>query len=258
MLHTPGFVEVDNLQMWDMFISVGNGFEMWSHLNNFPLPSCNPSSDLRLVVELQAASGPAPGPSHIVNPSHRLTTRAWTKLDLFTENLLLFSGYWKVPLRMPPINPQLSNHDINSVPQVISNYVWLPCFYTMSRMLQKCIFNPHTNIEKNSPFFFNMRGPHGPQKLLCIIWKLCTAWICVGLLYFREHPNNLYWLAQVQIPFHNGRIVIDVCCIYIMGIICVQQLTGVMSLGSHDWYLLGNRYPWMIVFLYILEYIILE
>ena len=82
------------------------------------LPSCNPSSDLRLVIEVQAASGPS-GPSNIVNPNHRLTTRAWTKLDLFAENLLLLSGYWKVPLRMPPINPQLSNHDMNSLPQVI-------------------------------------------------------------------------------------------------------------------------------------------
>ena len=59
----------------------------------------------------------------------------------------------------------------------------------------------------------------------------------------REHPNNLYLLAQVQIPFHYGRAVIEVCCIYNTGIICAQQYTREVTLSYHDLYILGNRYP---------------
>ena len=57
--------------------------------------SCNTSPDLKLVVEIQAAGnaynslGPGSG------PSQRLVTTAWAKLNLFTPQQQLLSGYWK-------------------------------------------------------------------------------------------------------------------------------------------------------------------
>ncbi len=35
--------------------------------------------------------------------------------------------------------------------------------------------------------FLNMRGLHRPRKPTCIILKLYTAWVCLGLLYFRDN-----------------------------------------------------------------------
>ena len=54
------------------------------------------------------------------------------------------------------------------------------------------LFNPHTNIiiEKKLAFL-NMRGPNGPQKLLCIIWKPCTAIpaACAAIKSFAGSPH---------------------------------------------------------------------
>ena len=71
-------------------------------------------------MEIQAAGnaynslGPGSG------PSQRLVTTAWAKLNLFTPQQQLLSGYWKVPLRLPPMN--LHNDEIHySLPRVNRN-----------------------------------------------------------------------------------------------------------------------------------------
>ncbi len=46
--------------------------------------------------------------------------------------------------------------------------------------------NHHTNIERNLHFWI-CGVDADPRKLICTIWNLCIGWVCLGLLYFREH-----------------------------------------------------------------------
>ncbi|CAH1775471.1 unnamed protein product [Owenia fusiformis] len=72
-----------------------------------PVPSCSPSQTLSMVIELQASN----------SESNRLTTRAWTKMDLFDEYNRVISGRWKLPLRANPIKPTLPTSQLNTLAQ---------------------------------------------------------------------------------------------------------------------------------------------
>ncbi|ELU18096.1 hypothetical protein CAPTEDRAFT_37572, partial [Capitella teleta] len=71
-----------------------------------PVPRCPPQQDLNLVVELQTSG-----------PGGRLSTRAWGILPLFDPMSRLISGRWRVLLKMPPIRPNISQHELHALPQ---------------------------------------------------------------------------------------------------------------------------------------------
>ncbi|XP_022783161.1 coiled-coil domain-containing protein 17-like [Stylophora pistillata] len=77
-----------------------------------PFPRCMPDQNLGLVVELQANS---PEDS---NDPNELFSKGWTRIDLFDMSNRLFSGRWKIPIRIPPIKAFLSTHELNMIPQV--------------------------------------------------------------------------------------------------------------------------------------------
>ena len=87
---------------------------------------CPAQRDLGLVIELQTSSVQMPHPAAGMNPyfpppppaQARMTTKAWTKIQLFDGNNRLISGRWRLPLRITPIKPHLPPHEINGQPQV--------------------------------------------------------------------------------------------------------------------------------------------
>ncbi len=94
---------------------------------------------------------------------------------------------------------------------------WKPCRNVTSQPSPRCVtfstlckikctkrfpINPHTNIEKNLSFLI-CGFPANPKKVIGMIKKLCRTGAQLGLLLFKEHPNNLHWQAQAEIPFHH-------------------------------------------------------
>ena len=91
---------------------------------NCLLTSCASIRDLTVIIELQTATSSTGGHA----PARgRMTSRAWTKLDLFDLHGQLISGRWRTSLRMTPVKPNLSTSDLKSVTQVGED---LPCSLT--------------------------------------------------------------------------------------------------------------------------------
>ena len=71
--------------------------------------------DISVIIELQTATSSSGG------KSSRLTSKAWTKLDLFDLHGRLLSGRWRTVLRLTPINPRLATQDLDTVAQVTAS-----------------------------------------------------------------------------------------------------------------------------------------
>ena len=69
---------------------------------------CAPDPGLALVVEMQIAEG----------PHSRLATAAWSKVDLFDDSGQLYAGRYRLPLRVPPVQPEMGTADVTSLAQV--------------------------------------------------------------------------------------------------------------------------------------------
>ncbi|KAA0712953.1 Coiled-coil domain-containing protein 17 [Triplophysa tibetana] len=79
-----------------------------------PVPRIQPSSNLSLVVEIQASEG-------LDLYSHKnggLVTRGWAKLELFDQHNQVYSGHWRLPFRSLPVKVSLSPAQLNFVPQI--------------------------------------------------------------------------------------------------------------------------------------------
>ncbi|XP_053326312.1 coiled-coil domain-containing protein 17 [Spea bombifrons] len=103
--------------------------EMWQHPHHLantsrgntallsakqPIPRVRPGSSIALVVELQASGGFNAYGQEVPH----MSSRGWTKLDLFDQHNQVLSGRWKLPVRALPLRPGLSTGQLNTVPQV--------------------------------------------------------------------------------------------------------------------------------------------
>ncbi|KAM6457018.1 coiled-coil domain-containing protein 17 [Liasis olivaceus] len=79
-----------------------------------PVPRILPSTSISLVAELQASGGFNVYGQEIQN----LTSRGWAKINIFDHLHQVMSGHWKVPIRVLPIKPSLTEEQMNGVPQV--------------------------------------------------------------------------------------------------------------------------------------------
>ncbi|XP_025030634.1 coiled-coil domain-containing protein 17 [Python bivittatus] len=79
-----------------------------------PVPRILPSTSISLVAELQASGGFNVYRQEIQN----LTSRGWAKINIFDHLHQVMSGHWKVPIRVLPIKPSLTEEQMNGVPQV--------------------------------------------------------------------------------------------------------------------------------------------
>ncbi|XP_063153879.1 coiled-coil domain-containing protein 17 [Candoia aspera] len=79
-----------------------------------PVPRILPSTSISLVVELQASGGFDVYGQEIQN----LTSRGWAKINIFDHLHQVMCGHWKVPIRVLPVKPSLTEEQLNGVPQV--------------------------------------------------------------------------------------------------------------------------------------------
>nr|XP_033771786.1 coiled-coil domain-containing protein 17 isoform X2 [Geotrypetes seraphini] len=79
-----------------------------------PVPRVRPVPSLALVVELQASGGFDTCGQEV----QCLSSRGWTKIDLFDQHNQVLSGHWKVPIRALPVRTGLTMGELNMVPQV--------------------------------------------------------------------------------------------------------------------------------------------
>ena len=75
------------------------------------------------MIELQAGSGGGGGGGGYPGYQQQsvqvpMATRAWCKVDLFDNQGRLISGRFRIPLRLPPLRPNLSTVELNALPQV--------------------------------------------------------------------------------------------------------------------------------------------
>ncbi|KAI7807485.1 putative coiled-coil domain-containing protein 17 [Triplophysa rosa] len=73
-----------------------------------------PSSNLSLVVEIQASEGL----DLYGHENGGLVTRGWAKLELFDQHNQVYSGHWRLPFRSLPVQVSLSPAQLNFVPQI--------------------------------------------------------------------------------------------------------------------------------------------
>lgn len=76
-----------------------------------------PSTSISLVAELQASGGFDVYGQEIQN----LAPRGWAKINIFDHLHQVMSGHWKVPIRLLPVKPSLTEEQLNGVPQVRRN-----------------------------------------------------------------------------------------------------------------------------------------
>ncbi|KAL7985154.1 hypothetical protein Chor_003724 [Crotalus horridus] len=81
-----------------------------------PVPRILPSTSISLVAELQASGGFDVYGQEIQN----LTPRGWAKINIFDHLHQVMSGHWKVPIRLLPVKPSLTEEQLNGVPQTDS------------------------------------------------------------------------------------------------------------------------------------------
>ncbi|XP_070795714.1 coiled-coil domain-containing protein 17 [Pituophis catenifer annectens] len=79
-----------------------------------PVPRILPSTSISLVAELQASGGFDVYGQEIQN----LSPRGWAKTNIFDHLHQVMSGHWKVPIRVLPVKPGLTEEQLNGVPQV--------------------------------------------------------------------------------------------------------------------------------------------
>uniref|UniRef100_A0A8C5RZS7 Coiled-coil domain-containing protein 17 n=1 Tax=Laticauda laticaudata TaxID=8630 RepID=A0A8C5RZS7_LATLA len=79
-----------------------------------PVPRILPSTSISLVAELQASGGFDVYGQEIQN----LSPRGWTKINIFDHLHQVMSGHWKVPIRVLPVKPNLTEEQLNGVPQI--------------------------------------------------------------------------------------------------------------------------------------------
>ncbi|XP_070601103.1 coiled-coil domain-containing protein 17 [Erythrolamprus reginae] len=79
-----------------------------------PVPRILPSTSINLVAELQASGGFDVYGQEIQN----LSPRGWAKINIFDHLHQVMSGHWKVPIRVLPVKPSLTEEQLNGVPQV--------------------------------------------------------------------------------------------------------------------------------------------
>uniref|UniRef100_A0A8C5PNF9 Coiled-coil domain-containing protein 17 n=1 Tax=Leptobrachium leishanense TaxID=445787 RepID=A0A8C5PNF9_9ANUR len=78
------------------------------------VPRVRPSSNISLIIELQASGGYDPYGQEI----SRLIPRGWVKIDIFDSQNRVISGHWKIPIRILPVKPSLTTGALNGVPQL--------------------------------------------------------------------------------------------------------------------------------------------
>ncbi|XP_056408061.1 coiled-coil domain-containing protein 17-like [Hyla sarda] len=78
------------------------------------VPRVRPSSNISLIIELQASGGYDPYGQEV----NRLIPRGWVKVDVFDYQNRVISGLWKVPVRILPVKPLLTTGALNGVPQL--------------------------------------------------------------------------------------------------------------------------------------------
>ncbi|XP_077190107.1 coiled-coil domain-containing protein 17 isoform X2 [Paroedura picta] len=78
-----------------------------------PVPRVLPSTSIALITELQASGGLDAYGQEI----QHLTPRGWAKIHIFDHQHQVLSGYWKVPIRVLPVKPDLAAEQLNCVPQ---------------------------------------------------------------------------------------------------------------------------------------------
>ncbi|KAG8132302.1 hypothetical protein E2320_010168 [Naja naja] len=79
-----------------------------------PVPRILPSTSISLVAELQASGGFDVYGQEIQN----LSPRGWAKINIFDHLHQVMSGHWKVPVRVLPVKPSLTEEQLNGVPQI--------------------------------------------------------------------------------------------------------------------------------------------
>ncbi|XP_026563120.1 coiled-coil domain-containing protein 17 [Pseudonaja textilis] len=79
-----------------------------------PVPRILPSTSISLVAELQASGGFDVYGQEIQN----LSPRGWAKINIFDHLHQVMSGHWKVPIRVLPVKPSLTEEQLNGVPQI--------------------------------------------------------------------------------------------------------------------------------------------
>ncbi|XP_056606000.1 coiled-coil domain-containing protein 17 isoform X2 [Triplophysa dalaica] len=75
-----------------------------------PVPRIQPSSNLSLVVEIQASEG--------LDLYGHTVTQGWAKLELFDQHNQVYRGHWRLPFRSLPVQVSLSPAQLNFVPQI--------------------------------------------------------------------------------------------------------------------------------------------
>lgn len=72
-----------------------------------------------LVIEVQTTEG----------YNEPMNTRGWCSIPLFDDQKRLISGKWRVPIRVPPIRPNVQLPDQNAIAQVcghlLLNFVFM-------------------------------------------------------------------------------------------------------------------------------------
>ncbi|ETE69642.1 Coiled-coil domain-containing protein 17, partial [Ophiophagus hannah] len=79
-----------------------------------PVPRILPSTSISLLAELQASGGFDVYGQEIQN----LSPRGWAKMNIFDHLHQVMSGHWKVPIRVLPVKPSLTEEQLNGVPQI--------------------------------------------------------------------------------------------------------------------------------------------
>ncbi|XP_066520149.1 coiled-coil domain-containing protein 17 [Hoplias malabaricus] len=79
-----------------------------------PVPRIQPSPDISLVLEVQAAGAWDLSGQEI----HGLVSRGWTKLLLFDQHNQVQTGFWRVPVHCLPMRPSISPGQLNTVPRL--------------------------------------------------------------------------------------------------------------------------------------------
>ncbi|XP_074643635.1 uncharacterized protein LOC141900574 isoform X3 [Tubulanus polymorphus] len=116
-----------------------------------PVPRCPPQPDMALLIELQMAES-----THA-----KLTTRAWSKIDVFDDQGRVNTGRWRIQLKSLPIKPELSSQEVSTMPPYgqLELYLRLVNHRDADRQSHASITTSHANSYRNPPVrFHNSRG----------------------------------------------------------------------------------------------------
>ncbi|XP_030063890.1 LOW QUALITY PROTEIN: coiled-coil domain-containing protein 17 [Microcaecilia unicolor] len=130
-----------------------------------PVPRVRPMPSLALVVELQASGGFDTYGQEV----QRLSSRGWTKIDLFDQQNQVLSGHWKVPIRALPVRTGLTTGELNVVPQVGTAELYLRVVNARDADMQSLAEIDPSNISiyKYPPLISSRIAPpveHSPSR----------------------------------------------------------------------------------------------